>query len=330
MLLTSCTEKYYINEINQKVDKVVNGNTIELSSGMKVKLLGVKKTVSGKKYLEKFVLHHPVKLVVESDAEQYVTDFDCTINAYVNLRDAGRIAINGDMLRKRAAGLSSANVRDSLKAYKKYVKDENQNPLSMEELFEYAAPATMLVVTDKGSGTAFIINEEGLALTNAHVIEDASEMRVYFWDSKGKITGEGREITRITGGEYEDGSIDFALFNVPVYGNERLRHLNLAKDVPNNGAKVAALGNPDGKIGNITEGIVENFFQDDHIIQIGANINPGNSGGPVVDEYGRVVGISTWREQKVDDKGVRVYNLAFDIQYVKEYLDKNGYYYGGK
>lgn len=137
-------------------------------------------------------------------------------------------------------------------------------------------------------GSGFVIEAEGLIVTNNHVIDGADEITANFSDgSKLKAEVVGR-----------DKKTDLALLRV-----KPAKPLKAVKfgdsDKARVGDWVMAIGNPFGFGGSVTVGIVSARNRDinsgpyDNFIQTDAAINKGNSGGPLFDMYGDVVGINT-------------------------------------
>ncbi|HEY7491402.1 MAG TPA: DegQ family serine endoprotease [Candidatus Tectomicrobia bacterium] len=137
-------------------------------------------------------------------------------------------------------------------------------------------------------GSGFIINPQGLILTNNHVIEEADRIKVILHDER---EFEAQVIGR-------DPKTDLALIKVqtevslptvPLGNSDALRI----------GEWVMAIGNPFGLSHTVTAGIVSakgraiGAGQYDDFIQTDASINPGNSGGPLFNTRGEVVGINT-------------------------------------
>lgn len=137
-------------------------------------------------------------------------------------------------------------------------------------------------------GSGFIINPDGLILTNNHVIEQADQIKVVMQDER---EFEAEVVGR-------DPKTDLALIKVtpqaalptvPVGDSDSLRI----------GEWVMAIGNPFGLSHTVTAGIVSakgriiGAGQYDDFIQTDASINPGNSGGPLFNTHGEVVGINT-------------------------------------
>ena len=163
-------------------------------------------------------------------------------------------------------------------------------------------------------GSGFIIDPSGLALTNHHVIKDATDIEVRLLDErrfKAKIVGQ-------------DPRTDTALIQIetaeelptlPMADSEKLRV----------GEWVLAIGNPLGLTSTVTAGITsatgrkhvplggDLLYQD--FIQTDASINPGNSGGPLLNMRGEVVGINTAISAEAQGIG-----FAIPINMVKQLL----------
>lgn len=137
-------------------------------------------------------------------------------------------------------------------------------------------------------GSGFIIDKDGLILTNNHVVEKTDEIKVTLADKR-------EFIADIIG---RDPKTDLALIRIkadtpleplPFGDSEKL-------DV---GDWVVAIGNPFGLGHTVTAGIVSAKFRQlgtgsyDNFIQTDASINPGNSGGPLLNTVGEVVGINS-------------------------------------
>lgn len=144
-----------------------------------------------------------------------------------------------------------------------------------------------------GTGSGFIVSEEGHIVTNHHVIADATSIKVTLTD--------GRSFNATLVGSHEASDIaiikidDTNAFPVATIGDS---------DSLRPGDWVLAIGNPYGFEHTVTAGIVsalERNVNDSNgqaittgeLIQIDAAINEGNSGGPLIDMNGNVVGINT-------------------------------------
>jgi S1-C subfamily serine protease len=137
-------------------------------------------------------------------------------------------------------------------------------------------------------GSGLLVREDGVVVTNAHVIEDTSQVRV--------LLQSGRELVAEVLGR--DPDTDLAVLSIPGEGYPTAE---LATDRdPSVGEWVLAVGNPFGLDLTVTMGIVSGtrrtglaIARYEDFIQTDAAINPGNSGGPLVDLQGRVLGINT-------------------------------------
>ena len=150
-------------------------------------------------------------------------------------------------------------------------------------------------------GSGFLIDKEGHILTNHHVIEDSDQVIVTLQDGR-EFQAEVLDADRY---------IDLALLKVDVPSDELPEPLKLGdSNLLRIGQRALALGNPFGNLiadphPTVTSGVVSALnrsFQPNRrerrvyhdMIQTDAAINPGNSGGPLVDEFGRVIGINTF------------------------------------
>lgn len=141
---------------------------------------------------------------------------------------------------------------------------------------------------EKGLGSGVILSEDGYVLTNNHVVERASEIKVQL--------PNGKEYDAKT--VATDPASDLAVIKVDAKG---LPAATIGdSDQLKQGDVVLAIGSPFGLSHTVTQGIVSATGRDnlnitgyDDFIQTDASINPGNSGGALIDNKGRVVGINT-------------------------------------
>lgn len=146
----------------------------------------------------------------------------------------------------------------------------------------------------KGSsslGSGLVYNKNGIIVTNYHVIQNASEIDVYFSNRSTKKTVKAKVIG-------VDTKTDLAILKIPP--NSNLMPLNFANsDNLRIGDVVLAIGNPFGFSHTVTSGIISakgrviGSGPYDSYLQTDASIHPGNSGGPLLDTRGRVIGINT-------------------------------------
>jgi S1-C subfamily serine protease len=144
----------------------------------------------------------------------------------------------------------------------------------------------------EATGSGFVIDEDGLIVTNAHVVAAATAIRVTFSD---KHTVSAKPVGK-------DPDTDLALLRVDPDGLD-LHPLELGDSGSVQvGDPTVAIGNPFGLERTLTTGVVSALqrrltapsgFAIDNVIQTDAALNPGNSGGPLLDANGRVIGINS-------------------------------------
>ncbi|WP_390341916.1 DegQ family serine endoprotease [Variovorax boronicumulans] len=137
----------------------------------------------------------------------------------------------------------------------------------------------------RGVGSGFILTGDGYVMTNAHVVEDASEVLVTLPDKrefKAKIIGA-------------DKRTDVAVVKIEATGLPAVKVGDISK--LRVGEWVMAIGSPFGLENTVTAGIVSAKQRDTGeylpFIQTDVAINPGNSGGPLINMRGEVVGINS-------------------------------------
>ncbi|KWT90218.1 HtrA protease/chaperone protein [Variovorax sp. WDL1] len=137
----------------------------------------------------------------------------------------------------------------------------------------------------RGVGSGFILTSDGFVMTNAHVVDGASEVVVTLVDKrefKAKIIGA-------------DKRTDVAVVKIDATGLPAVKVGDISK--LRVGEWVMAIGSPFGLENTVTAGIVSAKQRDtgDYLpfIQTDVAINPGNSGGPLINMRGEVVGINS-------------------------------------
>ena len=143
-------------------------------------------------------------------------------------------------------------------------------------------------IPQRSLGSGVIVDPTGIALTNAHVVERASEIEVVTLDGakhKAKVVGTDRKT-------------DLAVLRLEGKGS--FKHVRLGdSNKVQVGDWVIAVGSPFGLQATVTAGIISAKARQigqgpfDDFLQTDAAINPGNSGGPLVNMQGEVVGINT-------------------------------------
>ncbi|MBB3176534.1 DegQ family serine endoprotease [Variovorax sp. Sphag1AA] len=139
----------------------------------------------------------------------------------------------------------------------------------------------------RGQGSGFIVSPDGIILTNAHVVKDATEVTV-------KLTDRREYRAKVLG---SDPKTDVAVIkieakNLPTLSMGKTKDLKV-------GEWVLAIGSPFGFENTVTAGVVSakgRTLPDDSyvpFIQTDVAVNPGNSGGPLINTRGEVVGINS-------------------------------------
>jgi serine protease Do len=144
----------------------------------------------------------------------------------------------------------------------------------------------------QASGSGFIVDKNGYIVTNNHVVENATKIRVRLHGDPGDYRG------RVIGTDFET---DLAVIKIDA--GKPLQPVTIANsDSVQVGDWAVAIGSPFGLEATVTAGIVSAIgrspaelgaraFQ--HFIQTDAAINPGNSGGPLLNIRGEVIGVNT-------------------------------------
>jgi serine protease Do len=169
-----------------------------------------------------------------------------------------------------------------------------QVPPGMEDFFKQFDPRQQQQQPMEGSGSGFLVSQDGYILTNNHVVADADKLTVTLLDKrvfKAKVIGR-------------DPTTDVAVIKIDGTG---FPTINLGNDETSRvGEWVLAVGNPLGLDFTVTAGIISakgrsgqlrNLYASQYAIvdyiQTDAAINPGNSGGPLVNSHGDVIGVNS-------------------------------------
>jgi serine protease Do len=178
--------------------------------------------------------------------------------------------------------------------------------------------------TQQGAGSGWILDENGIIVTNNHVVKGASSITVTLDD--------GRTLSVDTSSVFTDSLNDLAILKVDAQNLPALKIGDSSK--LRTGDWVVAIGNALGQGIRATEGIVsrqevsipvsqaQTLYD---LIETSAAINPGNSGGPLVNLSGEVIGITS---AKIATIGVEGMGYAISTETaipIIEELIKNGY-----
>ncbi len=159
-------------------------------------------------------------------------------------------------------------------------RGNSDNPLLEDELL-------------RGGGTGFVYDKQGHLITNAHVVDQAEEIAVYFFDgtiARAEVIGADRDS-------------DIAVIRVSDVPEDRLLPITFGDSAALAvGQATLAIGSPFGENWTMTSGIVSalnrsirglSTFSTGAVIQTDTAINPGNSGGPLLNLDGEVIGVNT-------------------------------------
>ena len=180
----------------------------------------------------------------------------------------------------------------------------------------------------EGQGSGVVMKDDGYILTNAHVINDATEIQVTLYDK--------RQFTATVVGR--DDLTDLAVLKIEA--SDLIAAEWGDSDQLKVGSMVWAIGSPFGLDYTVTSGIVsgknrveakplprngETYRESPHqeLLQTDAAVNPGNSGGPLVDSKGQVIGIN------VSIVGEQFLGISFAVpssiaEFVFEKISENG------
>jgi serine protease Do len=173
---------------------------------------------------------------------------------------------------------------------------------------------------DRGTGSGFIFDAQGLIMTNAHVVDKADQVTVLLKDGrqfKGKVLGE-------------DTLTDIAVIKIEATNLPAVSLGNSKALLP--GEWAIAIGNPLGLDNTVTVGIISATGRSGsdigisdrrvRFIQTDAAINPGNSGGPLLNATGQVIGVNTAIIQGAQGLG---FSIPIDsAQLIAQQLVKSG------
>ncbi|WP_051257996.1 S1C family serine protease [Desulfovibrio cuneatus] len=167
---------------------------------------------------------------------------------------------------------------------------------------ETARKSVVTVLVGLGHGSGFVVNKDGLVITNQHVVGSATKVMVLAHDGQ---KYPGTVLAR-------NSKRDVAAVLVPGLP---LAPLKIRTSPVAVGEDIYAIGSPKdiALAGTVTKGIVSGMREMRGVgwIQGDAAINPGNSGGPLLDGKGRVVGISTLARK--ESQGIYFYGPIGDV-----------------
>lgn len=195
------------------------------------------------------------------------------------------IAVTGlAVLSVQALGSPSGLALTPANHYSQSIISQNSEEQTRIKVYQKASPAVVYINTGKTFGSGFIVSQDGLIITNAHVLEDAPATVTV-------ILEDGKRLPANVIGFAKNG-LDLAA--IKIRNQKNLPTLSLAKSAQV-GQSVYAIGSPFGydNQNNFTAGVLSNLDEQDGIIKHDARINPGNSGGPLLNSQAQVIGVNT-------------------------------------
>ncbi len=187
----------------------------------------------------------------------------------------------------------------------------------VKDLVHQYGEAVISVETPSGLGSGFLVNDDGYAVTNNHVIEGETRIAVVLYQN----TPGGLARRRIEKVEIValNPFVDLALLKLPPQDGLKLGHavLGSLEDL-SAGDGAFAVGNPLGLERSVSQGIISTLnrnFGGLVYLQTDAAINPGNSGGPLFNLKGEVIGVTNMGVRGGDNLG-----FAIPINVVKDFL----------
>jgi S1-C subfamily serine protease len=164
---------------------------------------------------------------------------------------------------------------------------------TLPDLVRRVKPSVVAITTYDANNEALMtgsgfFTSPGQVVTNLHVVRGATRAEIKTLDGKGRVY-------QVTGTLAVDEEGDLVLLNVDM-PFDRVRTIDLAKSLPDEGEQIFVIGNPLKLEGSVSDGIVSAIREVPdvgRIIQITAPISHGNSGSPVFNLHGQVLGVVT-------------------------------------
>ncbi len=183
------------------------------------------------------------------------------------------------------------------------IEEPLSSGLSVADVVENTLLSVVHIIAGSGTGTGFIISEDGLVVTNKHVVGDSSQVVVRF--ANGDVFG-GNVTQRHPYLDLASIEIDAGSSFIPLAIGD--------SDSVRVGDEIIAVGFPLGWVlglePTVSVGIIS--AKRNNRLQTDASLNPGNSGGPLLNMSGQVVGVVVSRVE-TDDAGRPVSGIGFAI-----------------
>ena len=197
--------------------------------------------------------------------------------------------------------------------------------MSLPELKIYLKPRTFRIeLQEGGHGTGFFINDNGLALTNHHVLDGSMMAYAIPYGENGEYDQNNIRPIKSIITTYKEGLVDYTIFYVNLNNGEKVKYVPLAKQREKEGGQLAKLGSPLDETENFQSGILSTYF--DGYFSHSCGTSMGDSGGPVVNMRGEAVGINV--AEALSERGTTTIKYAVDVLPIRELLDENNIEYG--
>lgn len=196
-----------------------------------------------------------------------------------------------DALQKQKSNSEQLNLEVKV-AYYNYNNSYDDTKNNLDKFLD----AIFAVKTEDGHGSGFIINPEGYAITNNHVIENRNFFDAIFADGKTIrvnviATNPDKDLAllKLTGSNYS---------YLPIANKDEIK---VGEDVFAVGTPIAL-----GLSQSVSKGIISGVRETEkiHLIQTDASVNPGNSGGPLILKNGKVVGVVSMKLSAIGIEGL--------------------------
>ncbi len=335
LLLNGCSPTPFDRKFHI-VKRVVNGNTLEVSPQIYLKLIGIQDTRDSKLYLEEQLLGKRIRIRYDSHEKRDKIRPGHTL--YVYAVSDKRISINAEILKSKFSTLNPQKLVDSLTVFKSYSTNEDffyasvgkENfrsgssqeantdffANSITELVKKVEPSVFLILTadEDGNplsqGSGFFIGQNGIGVSNLHVFEGGKDFFVKTFD---------RNFYKVTGIYAENKEYDYIIFQVE---NNKIDfpYLKIGIEKQEKGVDIFVLGNPQGLESTLTKGIVSSLrseFSTDDYIQFDAAVSQGSSGSPLCNMRGEAIGVVVSKRADCENC-----NFAIRMNIIKKDLDK--------
>jgi S1-C subfamily serine protease len=256
-------------------------------------------------------------IIFKQDPSQSLSGNSPENSSYKTNADAISSSISNDFL-----------ITKSTKFIGKTIKSESSTTRGAVDanLYKAVSPSVVLILTKVASGSGSVISNDGLILTNYHVIENSKDIAVIFKPLKDtqKIQDSDIKKGRVV---KVDQISDLAL--IKIDGMPQVKSpIKLGDDSDISvGIDVHAIGHPENQNWSYSKGIISQYrpnfkwteYNQADVIQTQTPISHGSSGGPLLNDQATLIGVNSFF--KKDGQGL---NFAVSIGEVKKFIARSG------